>query len=202
MRLDLYYLGSALGADQKLNDHIEHLTSLAQHSSLKDRRFLLELLSHNYQLKGMIARDQIDYVTADACFTQASLVAQEAECPELHALSLARQATAELWRNRPDSAFYYCKRFAEGVCEDWVVGVGFGAERRKFTLCYFRGEKELFMDLSLRRILLIAGLVLILVAALLIWSITTARSAGPFQHTSYQSSHMVAFYCLPPPKGC
>jgi DNA-binding XRE family transcriptional regulator len=104
MRLDLYYLGSALGADQKLNDHIEHLTSLAQHSSLKDRRFLLELLSHNYQLKGMIARDQLDYAIADACFTQASLVAQEAECPELHALSLARQATAELWRNRSESA--------------------------------------------------------------------------------------------------
>ena len=104
MRLDLYYLGSALGADQKLNEHIEHLTSLAQHSSLKDRRFLLELLSHNYQLKGMIARDQLDYATADACFTEASLVAQEAECPELHALSLARQATAELWRNRVDSA--------------------------------------------------------------------------------------------------
>jgi DNA-binding XRE family transcriptional regulator len=104
MRLDLYYLGSALGADRKLNDHIEHLTGLVQNSSLKDRRFLLELLSHNYQLKGMIARDQLDYATADACFTQASLVAQEAECPELHALALARQATAELWRNRPDSA--------------------------------------------------------------------------------------------------
>jgi transcriptional regulator with XRE-family HTH domain len=39
-----------------------------------------------------------------AGLTQASLVAQVAECPELHALSLARQATAELWRNRPDSA--------------------------------------------------------------------------------------------------
>jgi DNA-binding XRE family transcriptional regulator len=104
MRLDLYYLGSALGADQKLNDHIEHLTSLARHSSLKDRRFLLELLSHNYQLKGMIARDQLDYATADTCFKHASLVAQEAECPELHALSVARQATAELWRSRVDSA--------------------------------------------------------------------------------------------------
>lgn len=104
MRLDLYYLGSALGADQKLNDHIEHLTDLARHCRPKDRRFVLELLSHNYQLKGMIARDQLDYVTADACFTQASLVAQEAENPELHALSLARQATAELWRNRTESA--------------------------------------------------------------------------------------------------
>jgi transcriptional regulator with XRE-family HTH domain len=104
MRLDLYYLGSALGADQKLNDHIDHLTGLVQNSSLKDRRFLLELLSHNYQLKGMIARDQLDYPTADACFTQASLIAQEAECPELHALALARQATTELWRNQPDSA--------------------------------------------------------------------------------------------------
>jgi hypothetical protein len=58
------------------------------------------------------------------------------------------------------------------------------------------------MDLSLRRILLIAGLVLILVVVMLILSITTARSAVPFQHSSYQSSHMVAYYCLPPPKGC
>jgi len=104
MRLDLYYLGSALGADMKLNDHIEHLTRLAQNSSLKDRRLLLQLVSHNYQLKGMIARDQLDYTTAEDYFRQASLVAQEAECPELHALSIARQATAELWQNRPDSA--------------------------------------------------------------------------------------------------
>jgi len=104
MRLDLYYLGSALGADRKLNDHIEHLTKLAQNSSLKDRRSLLQLVSHNYQLKGMIARDQLDYVTAEDCFKQASLVAQEAECAELHALSMARQATADLWQNQPDSA--------------------------------------------------------------------------------------------------
>ena len=104
MRLDLYYLGSALGADRNLNAHIEHLTKLAQNSSLKDRRSLLLLLSHNYQLKGMIARDQLDYATSERCFTQASLLAQEAECAELHSLSLARQAVAELWQNRIDAA--------------------------------------------------------------------------------------------------
>lgn len=102
MRLDLYYLGSALGADRNLNAHIEHLTKLVQNSSLKDRRSLLLLLSHNYQLKGMIARDQLDYVTAEHCFKQASLQAQEAECTELHVLSMARQALLELWQNHID----------------------------------------------------------------------------------------------------
>ncbi len=104
MRLDLYYLGSALDAERNLHAHIEHLTKLVQNSSLKDRRSLLLLLSHNYQLKGMIARDQLDYVTAEYCFKQASLLAQEAECAELHALSMARQALVELWQNHFDSA--------------------------------------------------------------------------------------------------
>jgi DNA-binding XRE family transcriptional regulator len=104
IRLDLYYLGGALGADRKLNAHIDYLTKLAQQASLKDRRALLLLLSHNYQLKGMIARDQLNYGTADYCFKQASLLAQEAESAELHALSMGRQALAELWRNRFDSA--------------------------------------------------------------------------------------------------
>ncbi len=104
MRLDLYYLGSALGADRDLNAQIEHLTKLVQNGSLKDRRSLLLLLNHNYQLKGMIARDQLEYVTAEYCFKRASLLAQEAECAELHALSMARQALAELWQNRFDSA--------------------------------------------------------------------------------------------------
>ncbi len=104
MRLDLYYLGSALGADRNLNAHIEHLTKLAQDSSHKDRHSLLLLLSHNYQLKGMIARDQLDYATSENCFKLASLLAQEAECAELHALSMARLALAELWQNRFASA--------------------------------------------------------------------------------------------------
>lgn len=104
MRLDLYYLGSALGADRNLNTHIEQLTQLAQNGSAKDRRSLLLLLSHNYQLKGMIARDQLDYDIAEHCFNQASLLAQEAESVELHALSIARLALAELWQNHVDSA--------------------------------------------------------------------------------------------------
>jgi len=104
MRLDLYYLGSALGADRNLNAHIEHLTKLAQDSSHKDRHSLLLLLSHNYQLKGMIARDQLDYATSVNCFKLASLLAQEAECAELHALSMACLALAELWQNRFASA--------------------------------------------------------------------------------------------------
>jgi DNA-binding XRE family transcriptional regulator len=104
MRLDLYYLGSALGADRNLNAHIEHLRKLTQNSSLKDRRSLLLLLSHNYQLKGMIARDQLDYVSAQYCFKQASLLAQEVGCRELHVLSIARQALVELWQDNCDSA--------------------------------------------------------------------------------------------------
>src|SRR6266581_2924549 len=98
MRLDLYYLGSALGADRNLNAHIEHLTKLAQNSSLKDRRSLLLLLSHNFQLKGMIARDQLDYATAEYCFRQGSLLAQEAECAQLYetAREISKRSPATL----------------------------------------------------------------------------------------------------------
>ena len=58
------------------------------------------------------------------------------------------------------------------------------------------------MTLSLRRTLFVFALVLALLAALLIWSLSTAHSTIPYQHASYYSSHMQAFYCLPPPKGC
>ncbi len=104
MRLDLYYLGSALSSDRGLNVHIDELTKLGQKSSSKDRNRLLTLLSHNYQLKGMIARDQLDYETAEHCFKQASLIAQEADCAELNALTMARQAVMYIWQNRLDEA--------------------------------------------------------------------------------------------------
>ncbi len=58
------------------------------------------------------------------------------------------------------------------------------------------------MTLSLRRTLFVVALVLALLAALLFWSISTAHATIPYLHTSYHSSHMQAFYCLPPPKGC
>lgn len=103
MRFDLYYL-SALGADRGLNAHINDLSKLAQKSSFKDRHKLLILLSHNYQLKGMIARDQLDYDVAEQCFKQASLLAQEAECAELDALSMARRANMYVWRKELDIA--------------------------------------------------------------------------------------------------
>ncbi|MFL5662364.1 MAG: helix-turn-helix transcriptional regulator, partial [Ktedonobacteraceae bacterium] len=104
MRLDLYYLGSALAADKGLNAHIEELTQLLQRGNARSRSELLILLSHNYQLKGMVARDQLDYGTAERCFKQASLLAQEAECPELHALTMARQAVMYVWQKRLDAA--------------------------------------------------------------------------------------------------
>src|SRR6266567_1418195 len=104
MRLDLYYLGSALAADRGLNAHIEELKRLLQKSSTRDRDLFLKLLSHNYQLKGMIARDQLDYETAERCFRQASLLAQEAECVELNALTMARRAVMYVWQERLDEA--------------------------------------------------------------------------------------------------
>jgi len=104
MRLDLYYLGSALAADGGLNAHIEELKQLLRKGSTRDRNQLLNLLSHNYQLKGIIARDQLDYVTAERCFKQASLLAQEAECAELNALTMARQAVMYIWQKRLNDA--------------------------------------------------------------------------------------------------
>lgn len=99
MRLDLYY-GSAVTADRGLNSHIQKLKQLLEKSSLRDRDTLLTLLSHNYQLKGMIARDQLDFETAEQCFRQASLLAQEAECAELNALTMARRAVMYCWQER------------------------------------------------------------------------------------------------------
>lgn len=100
MRLDLYCLGSALAADRGLNGHIEELKQLLSRGSMRDRRQLLFLLSHNYQLKGIIARDQLDYATAETCFGQASLLAQEAESSELSALAMARRAVMYTWQKR------------------------------------------------------------------------------------------------------
>lgn len=104
MRIDLYYMGSATAADRGLNAHIDELTRLTPRSSIKDRRSLLILLSHNYQLKGMIARDQLDYEVAEHCFKEATLLAQEAECPELDALTMARRAVMCIWQERLDIA--------------------------------------------------------------------------------------------------
>jgi tetratricopeptide (TPR) repeat protein len=52
----------------------------------------------------MIARDQLDFVTAEKCFKQASLLAQEAECAELNALTMQRQAVMYMWQKRLDVA--------------------------------------------------------------------------------------------------
>lgn len=104
MRLDLYYLGGSVAADKGLNAHIEELTQLLRKGNARDHHELLTLLSHNYQVKGMIARDQLDFETAEKCFKQASLLAQEAECPELNALTMARQAVMYMWQKRLDEA--------------------------------------------------------------------------------------------------
>src|SRR5581483_10648862 len=100
MRLDLYYLGSALAADRGLNDHIQKLEKLLGKAGSKGRRQLLTLLSHNYQLKGMVARDQLDYESAEACFQRSSSLAIEAECVELNALAMARRANMYVWQKR------------------------------------------------------------------------------------------------------
>src|SRR5215469_11947070 len=100
LRLDLYYLGHTLSSGMGLNEHIEELTQLLRKGSLRDRHKLLILLSHNYQLKGMIARDQLDYATAESCFKQSSLIAQEAECVELNALTMQRQAVMHVWQKQ------------------------------------------------------------------------------------------------------
>lgn len=104
MRWDLYYLGSATAADRDLNKHIGMLTQLAREASSKDRPWLVTLLSQNYQLKGMIARDQLGDVEAERCFERASLLAQEAESTELNALAMARKALVYGVQNRLNDA--------------------------------------------------------------------------------------------------
>lgn len=104
MRFDLYYLGHTLASGIGLNEHIGELMQLLRKGSLRDRQKLLVLLCHNYQLKGMIARDQLDYAAAESCFKQSSLIAQEAECAELNALTMQRQAVVYVWQKRLDEA--------------------------------------------------------------------------------------------------
>ncbi|HJT59066.1 MAG TPA: hypothetical protein VJ761_21345 [Ktedonobacteraceae bacterium] len=58
------------------------------------------------------------------------------------------------------------------------------------------------MAISLRRTLLVVGLVLVLLVALLSWSISMARSVAPSQHAGFSSSHAVAITCPPPPRVC
>ncbi len=100
MRFDLYYMGSSLAADRGLNDHIGKLEKLLRKTGSKGRKKLLTLLSHNYQLKGMVSRDQLDYESAENCFVYSSSLAVEAECVELNALALARRANMYVWQRR------------------------------------------------------------------------------------------------------
>lgn len=104
MRLNLYYLSSSLEAEEGLDAHIELLEQRVVQSSLRDRRTLLTLLSNNYQIKGMIARDQFDQQTAKTYFDRASVVAQQGECSELIALAMGRQAIVELQQNQLNKA--------------------------------------------------------------------------------------------------
>ena len=64
------------------------------------------------------------------------------------------------------------------------------------------GEKELDMALSLRKTMLSVVLVLVLIGAMLIGSVTLARSVAPSQHATYHSSHTLAVTCPPPPRMC
>lgn len=100
MRLDLYYLGSSLAADRGLNVHIRELERQIEKAGSKGRYQLLTLLCHNYQLKGMIARDQLDYATAEYCFNQSIKLAVEADCVELNALAMGRLAVMYIWQDR------------------------------------------------------------------------------------------------------
>ncbi len=104
MRLNLYYLGSATAADENLNTHLKRLTQMVKTCHPKDLNHVLALLSHNYQVKGVIARDQLDFTVAEQCFQQASLFAQQGNNPSLNALAMGRLAVVYLLRKRMDQA--------------------------------------------------------------------------------------------------
>ncbi len=104
MRFDVYYHAGALAADRNLNAHIERLKQMLPETSSMNRDGLLTLLSHNYQLKGLIARDLLDFEVAKRCFREASLWAQQAGCVELHTLTMARLAVVCIMQKQLDSA--------------------------------------------------------------------------------------------------
>ncbi len=104
MRLNLYYLGSAIAANENLNTHIKRLTRMVKTCHPKDLNHLRALLSHNYQVKGLIARDQLDFEVAEQCFQQASLFAQQGNIPDLNAVAMGRLAVVCLLQKRMDQA--------------------------------------------------------------------------------------------------
>lgn len=104
MRLNLYYLGSAIAADENLNIHIKRLTQMVKTCHSKDLHHLQALVSHNYQVKGLIARDQLDFEVAQQCFQQASLFAQQGNNPDLNALAMGRLAVVHILQKHMDQA--------------------------------------------------------------------------------------------------
>lgn len=104
MRLNLYYLGSATAADENLNTHLKRLAQIVKTCQPKDLHHLLALLSHNYQVKGLIARDQLDFVVAEQCFQQASLFAQQGNNCHLNALAMGRLAVVRLQQKHMNQA--------------------------------------------------------------------------------------------------
>jgi DNA-binding XRE family transcriptional regulator len=108
LRFDLYYFTNARYAAEGLREQREYVTTLVkQGGSAHTRKRLLIVLSHLYRLDGMIARDALDYPTAEFDFQQASLVAQEASCPELEALALACRAVLFV-RQRREAVALQC----------------------------------------------------------------------------------------------
>lgn len=113
MRFAVYYTGSARRAGEGLRAHIVDLSRLLEKRTTADRRMLLVLLSQNYQLQGLIARDQVDDAAAEQCFKHASLLAQEAGCVELDALAMARRASVCLRRQQVEVAEQFCEAAEE-----------------------------------------------------------------------------------------
>jgi transcriptional regulator with XRE-family HTH domain len=107
LRFDVYYFTNARYAAEGLREQREYVENLLKQRSAHDRKILLIILSHLYMLDGMIARDALDYPTAEFCFQYASLVAQEASSPELEALALACRAVLFV-RQRRETVALQC----------------------------------------------------------------------------------------------
>ena len=58
------------------------------------------------------------------------------------------------------------------------------------------------MVLSMRKTLLIVMIVLALLVALSGWAVHMVTMPAIYHHTGIYSSHVLAWYCPPPPRGC
>ncbi len=107
-RWHLYHSSSNQITEEGLLEQIEILEQLADTGAINEKH-IARILSQNYQLAGILARDDFKYSRAKKYLRDALIFAKEAGSPDLIAASVARLALVLLRQGREDDALlmYY-----------------------------------------------------------------------------------------------